>query len=163
MKIDIRRKREAKTDYYVRMRLLKSGLPRIVIRKTNRYINIQYVKSREAKDRSLLSVSSKNLIKFGWPKNFEGKLKSIPASYLTGYLAGKEIIKKGYKEDSILDIGLARNVLGSRLYAALNGLVDAGVKIKYNDKAFPKKERIEGKHMDKNVQVILNKIKETIK
>jgi large subunit ribosomal protein L18 len=37
-KINRRRRREGKTDYSKRINLLKSGAPRIVFRKTNRYL-----------------------------------------------------------------------------------------------------------------------------
>ena len=94
MRIAKRRRREAKTDYVKRIKLLKSGKPRVVMRKTNKYINVQYVVSKEAKDDVKIGLSSKNLLRLGWPKEAAGSLKSLTASYLTGYLIGKEIIKK---------------------------------------------------------------------
>ncbi|MFA6023200.1 MAG: 50S ribosomal protein L18 [Candidatus Pacearchaeota archaeon] len=163
MKIDYKRKRKGKTDYKARMGMLKSGLPRVVIRKTNKFIYVQYVKSVEARDKAIFTVSSRDLLEKGWAKESKGSLKSVSAAYLTGYLAGKEIISKDKKGKVILDIGLERNVAGSRLYGALKGLVDAGVNISYDEKAFPKKERLEGKHLKKDAQVLMNKVKENIK
>ena len=72
MKVDKRRRRENKTDYLNRLKLLKGGSPRIVFRKTNKYIIAQYVTSKEAQDKIEFGISSKDLIKHGWPKEFSG-------------------------------------------------------------------------------------------
>ena len=87
-----RRRKEFKTDYKKRFALLKSGLPRVIFRKTNKYLIVQYVKSDNAQDKILLGIDSKVLLKYGWPK--EESIKSIPAAYLTGYLFGKKILLK---------------------------------------------------------------------
>jgi len=68
MKVGKRRRREAKTDYAKRIRLLKSNSPRLVFRKTNKYLIAQYIVSKEAKDEIKLGGNSKELLKFGWPK-----------------------------------------------------------------------------------------------
>jgi large subunit ribosomal protein L18 len=163
MKINLKRKRQGKTDYKARMIMLKSGKLRVVIRKTNRYLDVQLIKSEEAKDKIIVSTSSKELMKKGWPKNEEGSLKSIPAGYLTGYLAGKKIIEKENKKPVILDIGLGRNTKGSRVYSVLNGLVDAGVNIPHDKKVFPSKEKIEGENVKKGLKDLIKKIKGEIK
>ncbi|MBI2628788.1 50S ribosomal protein L18 [Candidatus Pacearchaeota archaeon] len=152
MKTIKKRKQQGKTDYKARLTMLKSGLPRVVIRKTNKYINIQYVKSENAHDKSIFSISSKELLKKGWPKEASGSLKSIPAAYITGFIAGKEIIKKDKNSKVLLDMGLLRNIHGSRIYSALKGIVDAGVNIPYDKKCFPSDERIEGKNLNKKLQ-----------
>ncbi len=108
MKVPKRRRREGKTDYRARIALLKSGKPRVVVRKTNRYIIAQLVKSKEAQDSVAIGVTSKHLLKYGWPQELSGSLKSIPASYLTGYLLGKKMLKIN-ESKAILDIGLARS------------------------------------------------------
>ena len=54
-----RRRLENKTDYKLRMGLLKSKTDRITIRKSNKYISLQVVKSEEAQDRVLFGISSK--------------------------------------------------------------------------------------------------------
>jgi len=166
-KINKRRRREGKTDYKARLILLKSELPRIVIRKTNKYIIIQYIKSKESKDFVVVGTTSKELLKYGWPKEWKGSLKSIPAAYLTGLLVGKEILEKeGEKQkkeiEAIFDIGLTRSTKGSRVYAVLKGLIDAGIRIKYKPEILPEKERIEGMHMKKDVKKIINEIKNRI-
>ena len=152
MKIDKRRRRENKTDYQTRMELLKSGKARVVVRKTNKYIIIQYVKSDEALDKVIIGISSKDLLKHGWDKTTSGSLKSIPACYLTGYYIGKKINEKEKGKHLVFDMGMARNIKAGRIYSALKGLIDAGVKINHSEEIFPSNEKIEGKHLNKNVQ-----------
>lgn len=163
MKINKKRRISGKTDYGARKNLLKSGKARIVIRKTNKYILVQYVKSFEAKDKIILGVSSYDLIKHGWPKEASGSLKSISASYLTGYLAGKEIQAKEKKPEAIIDLGLYRNIHGSRLHAAVKGLIDSGIELNADAKAFPTEERINGENANKIVKQNFDKIKGSIK
>jgi large subunit ribosomal protein L18 len=107
MRLSKKRRIEAKTDYSKRIKLLKSNKPRLVFRKTNKYVIAQYVLSEEAQDKVLKGVTSKDLINYGWPKEMEGSLKSITASYLTGYLIGKEI-NKSKLEQPIIDLGMIR-------------------------------------------------------
>ncbi len=159
MKVSKRRKREHKTDYNKRIKLLKGGKPRVVCRKTNRYIIAQYVKSKEAQDRIELQANSKELIKYGWPEKGKGSLKSITAAYLTGYLIGKEIIKNQL-ENPIVDLGMYKIIPKSRLHGFLKGLVDSGLKIKTKEEDFPEEERIKGNHLKNKVDV--QKIKSNI-
>ncbi|MFA5992232.1 MAG: 50S ribosomal protein L18 [Candidatus Pacearchaeota archaeon] len=162
-KIDKKRRLENKTDYRARITLLKSGKPRIVIRKTNRYISIQYVKSSEARDKPIVGLTSFDLLKHGWPKDLTGSLKSIPACYLAGYLAGKKIVEKTKSNEAIVDLGLQRNVHGSKIYASIKGLIDAGIKIKAEEKVFPSKERLSGKDANKGVKEAFEKVKANLK
>lgn len=145
-----KRRRKGKTDYRARFKLLVSGLPRVIIRKTNRYIIIQIVKSQEAQDFVVSNSSSKELLEYGWPSALHGSLKSVPAAYLTGFLFGKKSHVNG---KVILDIGLQRSTVGNRIYAALKGIKDAGIEIPCNEKMFPKPERIEAKHMKKELSI----------
>ena len=160
MKTQKRRKREHKTDYLKRFKLLKSGKPRVVFRKTNKYIIAQYVKSKEAKDKVEIGVNSKDLLKYGWPKSAAGSLKSISASYLTGYLIGKQINKKKL-EKPIVDFGMLRMLHKSRVFAFLKGLKDSGIDIDCPEKAFPSEVRIKGEHMKNKIP--FDEIKEKIK
>lgn len=137
--IDKRRRIENKTDYLNRRRLLEGGKPRVVIRKTNKYIIIQYVESKEAQDKVIVTAFSKELLEHGWPKDKSGSLKSLAAAYLTGTLFAK---KMKHTSESVLDLGLLRSTKGSRIYAALKGMVDSGVKIKHDPKIFPEEKRI---------------------
>ena len=163
MKTLKKRRNENKTSYKKRLGLLKSGTPRIVIRKTNRYVIVQYIKSHEAQDKVIVHTTSKELLKHGWPESLEGSLKSIPCAYLTGFIAGKKILEKEKNPEIILDAGLHRNIHGNRIYAVLKGLIDAGLKIKADKKSFPKEERISGKHLNQNVQKAFEQLKNKIK
>ena len=156
-----RRRKENKTDYLKRFKLLKSGLPRIVFRKTNKYLIAQYVISEEAKDKTDTGITSKILLKYGWPENFKGSLKSTPASYFTGLLIGKKVIDNK-KETPIADFGMLRVLSKSKVHAFLKGLVDSGVKIKCKEENFPKEDRIFGKHLKKDFSKIFNDIKTNI-
>lgn len=144
-KINKRRRREEKTDYSKRINLLKSGSPRIVFRKTNKYLIAQYIFSREAKDIIKNGITSKLLLNYGWPENAKGSLKSVTASYLLGILMGKKISDK--KNSPIIDFGMMRNVHKSRAYAFMKGLIDSGINLKYNEGIFPDENRIKGEHL----------------
>ncbi len=140
-----RRRRQQKTDYAMRMKLLQHGSGRVAFRKTNRRIIGQYIESKEAQDKVVFSVDSKSLINLGWPKEKSGSLKSLPASYLTGFLLGKKMIKNGNNK-AIFDIGLQRSVKKSRMYAFLKGIIDAGVAINTDKSALPNEDMINGKN-----------------
>lgn len=161
MKVQKRRRREGKTDYLNRLKLLKSGKPRIVFRKTNKYVLAQYITSKQAQDKIELGKTSKELIKYGWPKDEEGSLKSIPAAYLTGFLIGKKIIKNKL-ETPIIDLGMIRAIHKSKVYGFLKGLIDSGIKINHKKEIFPSEERIKGKHMKKDFSGNFDKIKSKI-
>jgi len=137
-----RRRREGLTDYRMRLKLAKSRLPRLVIRKTNRYIIVQVIKCKEGGDETLLTVTSKKLLEYGW----KGGLKNLPASYLTGLLAGIQAKKKGLKK-AIVDIGLHKPIKGSRVFAAVKGFIDAGVDVPAGEEIFPDEDRIKGAHI----------------
>jgi len=150
MKTLKRRRKEYKTDYSKRIKLLKSGSPRVVFRKTNRYLIAQYVISKEAQDKIEFGINSKHLMKYGWPKESKGSLKSISAAYLTGFLVGKKIIEKKLKMP-VIDFGMLRVLHKSKVYAFLKGLIDAGIKIDCKEGAFPKEERIKGQHLKNKI------------
>ncbi len=154
----LRRRRECKTDYKARMSLIKSSLPRIVIRKTNKYLIIQLVESAQAQDKVLITTYSKELTKYGLDEKYLGSLKSVSAAYLSGLLMAKKIKKGKY----IIDLGMAINKFGGRLSAVIKGLIDGGLDINANEKIFPSQERINGEHLKKEVKDNLNKVKENI-
>ncbi|MBC8435271.1 50S ribosomal protein L18 [archaeon] len=159
MRTQKRRRRECKTDYKLRLGLLKSPKQRIVIRRTNKYLIVQAVESVEAQDTVVKGVSSKDLIAQGWDEKFVGSLKSIPAAYLTGKLLAKELKTK----EGIVDIGMAKSISGNRIFAVVKGLVDGGLKINADPEAFPSEDRINGKHMSEDIQKIITKINAKIK
>jgi len=155
MKTVKKRRKQNRTDYLGRLKLLKSGKPRVVFRKTNKYIIAQYVTSKQAQDKIVFGVNSKDLMAHGW-KEESGSLKSIPASYLTGYLIGKQIIKKSL-ETPIVDFGMTRVLHKTKTYAFLKGLIESGVKIKC-DKGFPDEEKIKGKVEVEKIKLKIDKL-----
>jgi large subunit ribosomal protein L18 len=154
--VKMRRRIENRTDYSSRITMLKSKLPRIVFRKTNRYIIGAYVKSKESQDSIILSVNSKELEKYGW-KGYS--IKNLPACYLTGMLLGKKVIDKKEDKEVILDIGLIRNIPSSKIYSFVKGLKDSGLNIRCDEKMFPDEDRISGKHIDENITKMFEKVK----
>ncbi len=152
MRLPRRRRLEKKTDYKARLALLKSGKPRLVIRKSNRYITAQIVQSDIAQDKTICSVSSKSLLNKGWPKDKSGSLKNRTAAYITGFIFGKLAHDKKIKE-AIVDTGMYRNIHKSRLYATLKGTLDAGLSVVHSKDILP--DVIES---DKDFSEILKKI-----
>lgn len=155
--VRIKRKKQGKTNYKLRLNLLKSDKPRLVIRKSSKNILLQIVKSENAQDNIIISSHSQELKKLGWNYN----LGNIPSSYLTGLILGKKALKKDIKE-AILDLGLQISVTKSRLYSALKGCIDAGLKIAHDPKMFPKEERIKGLHINKEMGNKFEEIKKKI-
>ncbi|MDO8467763.1 MAG: 50S ribosomal protein L18 [Nanoarchaeota archaeon] len=160
VKTQKRRRRENKTDYKKRINLLKGEKPRIVFRKTNRYIISQYVTSKEAQDKVEFTITSKELLRHGWPEKASGGLKSLTASYLTGFLTGIKIKKEKKntsdvlkKETPIVDLGMIRTLHGTKVFAFIKGLIDAGVAIPCKKDAFPSEERLNGEHMKNKVNI----------
>ena len=140
--IPFRRKREGKTNYKKRLALLKSKQLRVVIRKTNKQMLLQIVEYFPDGDKVLCGLNSSLLKKQGWNYSFN----SLPACYLAGLMLGKKAQAKKIS-GAIADLGLQTPVAGSRLYAAIKGMVDAGLKIPVSEKAFPSEERLSGKHI----------------
>lgn len=155
--VPYRRKREGRTNYRKRLTLLKSRAIRLVIRKTNTAIIVQLVKYEPNGDRVLYGLTSRALADLGWKHSF----KCVPAAYLTGLLIAKKI--KELKIDSLVpDFGLHVSTKGSRLYAVLKGLLDAGIKINVDPEMLPKEDRIYGKHIDESLKADVDKIKSQI-
>lgn len=150
MRIDKRRRKENRTDYGKRIKLLKSELPRVVFRRTNKYVTSQYVESYEAQDKVVLGTSSKELLNLGWPKKAEGSLKSITATYLTGLLMAKKILEKKLK-NPIVDLGMIKVLHKTKVFAFIKGLIDGGLEINCKEEALPSEERISGEHLKNKV------------
>ncbi|PIN90171.1 50S ribosomal protein L18 [Candidatus Pacearchaeota archaeon CG10_big_fil_rev_8_21_14_0_10_32_14] len=156
-----RRRIENKTNYDKRLNMLKSGSLRIVFRKSNRYIQAQLVESIESQDKILINLKSSELMKYGWPEEARNSLKSLPASYLIGYLIGNKIDDKSKKKGLIVDLGMYRTVHKSKIYAFIKGLVDAGVEVTSKEDIFPEEDRIKGNHL-KN-KIVMKKFDEVKK
>jgi large subunit ribosomal protein L18 len=140
--VPFRRRREGKTDYYQRTRLIVADVPRMVVRKTNRHIIVQLVTAELDGDRTLVAANSAELEKYG----YKGSTSSTPAAYLTGMLFAVKA-KKASQDSAILDIGLNRATPGARVFAALKGAVEAGLAIPHGEEILPSDERVKGAHI----------------
>ena len=141
-----KRRRQGKTDYHRRLRLLRSGAPRAVVRVSNTQVICQLVSYNPEGDVILQSVNGKSLTdSYSWPDDVSKK--SIPACYVAGYALGKKAISAGNHE-AVLDIGLAASSQGSRVFSALKGMIDAGLDIPHGASVLPSEERLSGKHID---------------
>jgi len=141
--VPYRRRREGKTNYLRRKKLVLSGLPRLVARKTNKHVIAQIIEATVEGDKVIASAHSSELRKnYGWL----GSLKSLPAAYLTGLLCGYRALEKGIKK-AILDIGLQAPSKGARVFAVLKGCLDAGLEIPHDEEILPDEERIKGQHI----------------
>jgi large subunit ribosomal protein L18 len=138
----MRRRREARTDYHQRLRLLKSGKPRLVARKSNNQVRAQLVTTGPNGDRTHAAAESNDLAEFGW----EAPTGNMPAAYLTGLLAGRRAIENGI-EEAVLDIGLNSPTPGSKVFAVQEGAIDAGLEIPHNDDVLAEWERTRGEHI----------------
>ncbi len=143
-RVQLRRRREGKTDYQARKALVISRRARLVTRGSLKNANVQIIQAKPSGDFVLAAANSKELSKlFGW----KAPTGNIPAAYLTGLLCGLKAKNKGVKE-AILDAGLVSPTKGARIFAMLNGVVDAGITIPYSEEKIVK-ERIKGEQVAK--------------
>lgn len=149
--VPFKRKREGRTYYKKRLKILLSNKFRFVIRKSLSNLKVSIIQYNPEGDKVIFTIDSKALSKFGW----KGDYGNLPSAYLIGVLAGKKAIEKGIKE-AILDLGFNNSTKGSRPYAALAGAVDAGLKIPFNQEVLPSKDRISGEHIAKYAQALKN-------
>nr|AJS13259.1 large subunit ribosomal protein L18 [uncultured archaeon] len=140
--VRFRRSREGRTSYKQRLRLLKSNLPRLIIRKSNKHIFVQIVVFEPKGDKVVAQAKSSELKKLGWKYS----TKNIPAAYLTGMLIAKKALTAKVPE-AIADIGFYTATKGAKIFAVVKGAADAGLKINYDAKVFPSEDRIAGKHI----------------
>lgn len=95
--VKYRRRREGKTDYYARQRLVtqdknKYNSPkyRLVVRFSNRYVLCQIVYSEIDGDKVLCQASSRELPRYG----LKAGLKNFAAAYCTGLLVARRLLKQ---------------------------------------------------------------------
>lgn len=143
-RVQVRRRREGKTDFRARKALILSRLPRLVTRGSLRNITAQIIVAKPEGDEVLASAHSSELRKkYGW----KAPTGNVPSAYLTGFICGLKAKKEGITE-AVLDIGLTAPTKGSRLFAVLNGALDAGMEIPYDEVKLVK-ERAKGEHIAK--------------
>lgn len=143
-RVAFRRRREGKTNYHVRYKLILSKKPRVVVRKSNANTLLQLVVAEQKGDKTLLTVNSRELQSFGYTYS----KSNIPAAYLTGLLFGKKMLALGIDE-AIADIGLHASTKGNRIYSAIKGIADAGVNVPHGEEILPDEKRIRGEHIKK--------------
>jgi len=173
--VKFKRRREGKTDYYARKRLIlqeknKYNTPkyRLVVRISNKTVTCQIVYARIEGDVVLASAYSHELKRYG----IKVGLTNYSAAYSTGLLLARRLLKKlkldktyaGVKEANgaeynvenvdgqpgafqcFLDVGLARTSTGSKVFAALKGAADGGLHIPHSVKRFPGYESEKGEY-----------------
>lgn len=162
-----RRRRECRTDYYARKRLVmqdknkyKTPKYRFVVRFTNKDIICQIFSSDLDHDVCVASAYAHELKGYG----VKVGLTNYAAAYATGLLLARRVNKKfgldelyegqtdvdgedyNVKEEADgekdpfranLDVGLQRTSTGSRVFGALKGACDGGLNIPHNDRRFP--------------------------
>jgi len=175
-----RRRREGKTDYYARRRLVRQAKNkyaahkyRLVVRITNKQVICQIVYAKLQGDFVLTHASSKELHKYG----IEHGLTNWTAAYATGLLVARRALTKlgladkyeGVVEPTgeielvqplgddeprpfkaYLDVGLRRTSTGNRVFGAMKGASDGGIFIPHNEKRFPGYDT-ESKSLDADV------------
>ena len=140
-RVPLRRRREGKTDYQARKALVLSGKPRLVPRSTIKNVAVQIIIAKPQGDEVLAAAHSRELKRYGW----KAPTGNVPAAYLTGLLCGLKAKAKGVTE-AILDIGLVAPTRGSKVFAALGGVMDAGFDVPHDEEKIVQ-ERSEGKHI----------------
>jgi len=153
-KVAFRRRREYRTDYYDRKKLLRSGESRAVVRRSNKNVTIQFIDFGMEGDSVRAAATTRELPKMGW----EHSCSSIPAAYLVGYLAGKRALKGGI-EYAVLDIGMQNPKYGGVLFAAVKGMTDAGLEVPHSKDVLPAEDRIKGKHIDAGIEAAVSGMK----
>ncbi len=136
------RKLSGRTNYRKRLALLKSGLPRLVIRKTLTRIILQLVDFEATGDKVRLTITSDMLEKLGWKHS----CKNIPAAYLAGMLTGKMALAAKIRQ-AVPDTGVQSITRGGKIFAAIKGARDAGLEVAVGDEIVPKTGVISGSHI----------------
>ena len=136
-----RRRREGRTDYHARLKLLSGRKVRLVVRPTSKNIVAQFTQYSPEGDKTLATASSAELRKLGW----KASCSNTSAAYLTGLLLASK--SKGKVKSAVLDIGLKKAVKGSKVFATAKAVVDSGIQLPLGDAA-PSEDRISGKHVE---------------
>jgi large subunit ribosomal protein L18 len=104
---------------------------------------VQIIEAEAVGDRVVVSAHSRELAKtYGWL----GNCGNVPSAYLTGFLCGFKAMANGVKK-AFLDIGLHFPSKGTRIFAALKGVIDAGIEVPHGEAVFSDENRITGKHI----------------
>jgi len=169
------RRRQRKTDYYARQRLVtqdknkyKTPKYRLVVRITNRDIICQVFAADLTHDACMAAAYAHELPRYG----VRFGLTNYAAAYCTGLLLARRVNKKfglSYEGNNnvdgndynveadgggkapfkaLLDVGLARTTTGARIFGALKGACDGGIDVPHKDRRFPGSKRGENKEWE---------------
>lgn len=155
--VQFARKRSSRTDYRKRLKLLQSGKPRLVVRRTSSQLLAQIVEFSEKGDQTKILVTGSQLKKMGW----KFSAKNLSGSYLTGMLLGKKALAAGVKE-AVVDAGTSKPEPRGRFYALVKGARDAGLKVPVSDEVLPADERTSGSHLSAEAQKAFADVKNKI-
>lgn len=101
-------------------------------------------------DKVIAYAHSTELAKnYGWL----GDTGNMSSAYLTGLLCGFKAINQGVKQ-AVLDIGLHNPSKGSRIFAALKGALDAGLKVPFDKGMLPDEKRTTGQHVTEYAKLL---------
>merc|ERR1712165_278743 len=161
-----RRRRQGKTDYYARKRLVVNAKDkydtkkyRMVVRFTNKRVITSVNYSTIKGDVTVAAADSSELKRFGVTCG----LTNYAAAYATGLLLARRLLKDKSLDDKFagvsaadgkyyniadgdnerrpfkayLDVGLVRTTTGNRVFGAMKGACDGGLNIPHNEKRFP--------------------------
>ena len=153
------RRVRGQTNYHQRLALLKSKMPRCVIRKSNNGMVVQITEFKPQGDKIVTSTRAADLKSLGYTLH----TGNLVASYLTGMLAAKRAQKAGLKGEVIIDFGLQKVEYGNRLFASVKGLIDGGLDVRVGEGVFPADERLNGEHLSgKDAAKVIDKVKKAI-
>jgi large subunit ribosomal protein L18 len=114
-----------------------------VVRLTLKHTTVQIIEAESIGDKVIVSAHSRELAKtYGWLSN----CGNIPSAYLTGLLCGFKA-RANSVEKAFLDIGLHIPSSGTRIFAALKGVLDAGLEVPHSEDILPDEDRVSGKHI----------------
>ena len=144
-RVPFRRRNQGKTDYRQRLRLLKSGKPRVVVRRSNKNMRVQFIVYHPDGDQVVSSAIGNDLRTYDW----DSSMNCMPACYLIGLLAGKRALSNDIRE-GVLDIGQHESIHGANIYGVLKGIIDAGVSVPHGETVIPDEVRLQGKHISED-------------
>jgi large subunit ribosomal protein L18 len=114
-----------------------------VIRLTSNHAIVQVIEAEAVGDRVVVSAHSRELTKsYSWL----GNCGNTPSAYLTGLLCGFKAMANGVNK-AFLDVGLHIPSKGTRIFAALKGVIDAGVDVPHSEDILSDEDRLSGKHI----------------
>jgi len=143
--VKYKRRREGKTDYYARKRLVaqdknKYNSPRyrLVVRFTNKDVITQITYAKMTGDFVLAAAYATGLLlarrvlsKLGLADKYKGNTEVTGADYNV-----EELQDGPHPFRALLDVGLRRTTTGSKVFAALKGAADGGIDIPHSDRRF---------------------------